>query len=331
MRRREFIRALAGGMATWPLALRAQQRTTPLVAVLSPTTDPPGPALPENIAALVRGLRAKGYVEGENIKFEFRFAGWRFDQLPRLASELVSLNPNVLFTHTTNGVLAAKAATKDIPIVIGAAGDLVNRGIVQSLARPGGNITGLTLLSNELDAKRIELIKEVVPGLRRIAILVNPKNPAWRSRPEDLLPLTKKLGIMLFRVDADSAAQIESAFSKIAGEGADAVLVENDALFGDPRNRDLIAGLAKRHRLPTIAESRLLADSGGLLSYGASIPSMFEYAASYVDKILKGAKPADLPVEQPTKFVLVINSKTAKAIGLTLLPTLLARADEVIE
>lgn len=331
MRRREFLGVVGGAAAVWPLVVQAQQRSLPLVAVLSPTDDPSGPALPENIAALVRGLRAKGYVEGENVRFEFRFAGWKLDQLPRLASELVSLKPAVLFTHTTNGVLAAKAATKDIPIVIGAAGDLVNRGVVQSLARPGGNVTGLTLLSNELDAKRIELIKEIVPGLQRIAILVNPKNPAWRNRPKDLLPLTKNLGITLFRVDADSEAQIESAFSKIAAERASAVLVENDALFGEPHNRDLIASLAKRHRIPTIAESRLFADYGGLVSYGASIQAMFEYAASYVDKILKGAKPADLPVEQPTKFVLVINSKTARTIGLAITPALVARADEVIE
>ena len=329
MKRREFI--LGSVAAAWPLVARAQRRAPPLVAVLSPTDDPPGPALPENIAAFVRGLRAKGYVEGENIRFEFRFAGWKLDQLPRLAAELVSLKPDVLFTHTTNGVLAAKAATKDIPIVAGAAGDLVNRGVVQSLARPGGNITGLTLLSNELDAKRIELIKQIVPGLQRVAILVNPENPAWRSRPTDLLPLTKNLGITLFRSDADSAAQIESAFSKIDAEGANAVLVENDALFGEPNNRDLIAGFAKRHWLPTIAESRLFADSGGLVSYGASVQAMFEYAASYVDKILKGAKPADLPVEQPTKFVLFINSKTARTIGLAITPALVARTDEVIE
>jgi putative ABC transport system substrate-binding protein len=190
----------------------------------------------------------------------------------------------------------------------------------------------LTLLSNELDAKRIELLKEVVPGTREIAILVNPKNPAWRGRPEDLLPLIKGLGISLSRADADSADQLEAAFAKIVAAGAGAVLVENDAMFTtEPRNRDLIAAIAKRHRLPTITESRLFADSGGLLAYGASIPAMFEYAANYIDKILKGAKAAGLPVEQPTKFVLVINLKTAKTIGITVPPSLLARADEVIE
>jgi ABC-type uncharacterized transport system substrate-binding protein len=303
----------------------------PLIAVLSPTADPPGPSLPENIAAFLRGLRAKGYVDGQNIKFEFRFAGWKLDQLPRLAADLVALKPDVLFTHTTNGVLAAKAATNDIPIVIGAAGDLVERGVVQSLARPGGNITGLTLLSNELDAKRIELLKQIVPTIRRIAILVNSSNPSWRGRPGDLLPLTSNLGVTLSRAEAASTDQIESAFAQIVASGAEGVLVENDALFSEPDNRKLIADVAKRHRLPTIAESRLLADSGGLLGYGVSVPAMFEYAAIYVDKILKGAKPADLPVEQPTKFVLVINSKTAKALSLNLPQTILAIADEVIE
>ena len=174
MRRREF-NALLGGAAVWPLTATAQQRTMPLIAILSPTADPPGPAFPENIAAFLRGLRAKGYIDGQNIKFEFRFAGWKLDQLPRLASELVALNPGILFTHTTNGVLAAKAATKDIPIVIGAAGELVQRGVIQSLARPGGNVTGLTLLSNELDAKRIEILKQIAPTVRQIAILVNSK------------------------------------------------------------------------------------------------------------------------------------------------------------
>jgi len=331
MNRRKLITLLGGAAAMSPLAARAQQRKMPLIAVLSPTDDPPGPALPENIAALVRGLKSKGYEDGKNIRLEFRFAGWSFDKLPRLASELVALNPDVLFTHTTNGVLAAKAATKDIPIVIGAAGELVNRGVIESLARPGGNVTGLTLLGTELDAKRVELIKEVVPDLRRMAILANPKNPVWRNRPGDLIPLVNHLGITLFRVDADSAAQIEGAFSKMSTERAGAVLVESDALFMDRRNRELIAGLAKQFRLPTISDNRLLAVSGGLIAYGASFPAMFEYAANYIDKILKGVKPADLPVEQPTKFVLVINSKTAETIGLTISPALVARADEVID
>jgi putative ABC transport system substrate-binding protein len=330
VRRREFITVVSGA-AAWPLTARAQERAIPLVAVLSPTADPPGPTLPENISAFLRGLRSKGYVDEHNIKIEFRFAGWKLDQLPRLAFELVALKPDVLFTHTTNGVLAAKAATMEIPIVIGAAGDLVDRGVVQSLARPGGNITGLTLLSKELDVKRIELLKQIVPSIRHVAIVVNPNNPSWRRRPEDLLSLTNNLGVRLSKAEVASTDQIEVAFDQIKASGADGVLVENDALFSEPGNRQLIADAAKRQRLPTIAENRLFAESGGLLSYGASIPGMFEYAANYVDKILKGAKPADLPVEQPTKFVLVINSKTAKALDLKLLPTVVAVADEVIE
>jgi putative ABC transport system substrate-binding protein len=328
MRRREFF-GLLSGVAAWPLAANAQQRI-PLIAVLSPTADPPGPTFPENIAAFLRGLRARGYVEGQNIKLEFRFAGWKFDELPRLASELVALKPDIIFTHTTNGVLAAKAATKEIPVVIGAAGELVDRGVVQSLAHPGGNITGLTLLSNELDAKRIEILKQIVPSAKRIAILVNPNNPSWQGRPDNLSSLTSNLNVKLSRAEAGSGNQIETAFAQIAASGANGVLVENDALFTEPANRTLIADAAKRHRLPTISENRLLADAGLLLGYGASIPAMFEYAATYVDKVLKGAKPADLPVEQPTKFILVINSKTAKELGLNLPPTVLAIADEVM-
>lgn len=331
MNRRTFIVVLTGGFVSKPTMVSAQQRKVPLVAILSPAADPPGPELPENIAALVRGLKSKGYEDGKNIRFQFRFAGWRFDQLSRLAAELVSLKPDVIFTHTTNGVLAAKAATRDIPIVIGAAGDLVNRGVIESLSRPGGNVTGLTLLGTELDAKRVELMKQAVPGLQRMAILANPKNPVWRNRPTDLLPLVGHLGITFIRVDAASTAQIESAFPTIAAEKAGAVLVESDALFTEPSNRELIMNSAKRLRLPTISDNRLFADAGGLIAYGVSFPAMFEYAATYVDKILKGAKPADLPVEQPTKFELIINLKTAKALGLQIPTSFLLRADEVIE
>jgi putative tryptophan/tyrosine transport system substrate-binding protein len=183
--------------------------------------------------------------------------------------------------------------------------------VVQSLARPGGNITGLTLLSSELDAKRLEMLKNALPAIQRVAVLVNPGNPSWRKRPDDLLPLTKTLMIELSRTDVRSADELESAFAKIAAAGTNGVLVENDALFNEPGNRDQIARVATRNRLPTISENRALAHAGGLLGYGASLPAMFEYAASYVEKILKGAKPADLPVEQPTKFELVINIKAA--------------------
>lgn len=196
MRRRDFI-AVLGSAAAMPFPARAQLLPMPLMGVLSPTLDPAGSVLPDNIAALVRGMRARGYVEGHNIKFEFRFAGWTLDRLLDLAVELAALNPDVIFTHTTNGVLAAKAATNDIPIVVGAAGDLVNRGLVRSLARPESNITGLTLLTNELDAKRIELLTETVPALQRIAILVNPKNPVWQERPADLVPLIQHLRVAI--------------------------------------------------------------------------------------------------------------------------------------
>lgn len=329
MKRRAFIAGLCGAV-TWPLVSRGQSRL-PLVAVLSPVGTPTDSTLPDNINAFVRGLRARGYVDGQNVNIEFRFAGGQLDRLPRLATELVALKPDVLFTHTTNGVLAAKAATKNIPIVIGAAGDLVDRKVVESLARPGGNITGLTLLSRELDAKRLELLKDALPTIQRIAVLANPGNPSWRGRPDDLIPLTKSLMIILSRADAGSTVELEAAFAKIATTGANAVLVENDALFNEPGNRELIARIAMRNRLPTISENRALADAGGLLGYGASLPAMFEYAATYVDKILKGAKPVELPVEQPTKFELVVNLKTAKAIGVTLPTSILLRADEVIE
>jgi putative ABC transport system substrate-binding protein len=329
LRRRDLITLLGGAAMAWPLAARAQQQAMPLIAVLSPASSQGG--LPDNIAAFVRGLRAHGYEGGKTVKLEFRFADWQFDRLPRLAAELVALNPNILFTHTTNGVNAAQTATRDIPIVVGAAGDLVARRVVKSLARPGGNITGLTLLSVELDAKRVELLKEVLPTIQHVAILVNPVNPAWQGRPGDLVPLTRGLGVALHRVDARSPEDLDGAFAAIVSARANAILVENDALFTDPRNRKTIADMARHHRLPTICENRALAASGGLLSYGASIPAMFEYSATYVDKILKGARPGELPVEQPTRFELVINVKTAKELGIEIPPTLLVRADEVIE
>jgi putative ABC transport system substrate-binding protein len=327
--RRKFLATLGGAAAAWPLAARAQQLAMPLIAVLSPTTSQGG--LPDNIAAFVRGLRALGHEDGKTIKLEFRFADWQADRLPRLAAELVALNPNILFTHTTNGVNAARAATSDIPIVVGAAGDLLERGVIKSLARPGGNITGLTLLSVELDAKRVEFLKEVLPTTQRVAILVNPANPAWQRRPGDLVHLTNGLGVALHRVDARSPEDFDGAFAAIVSARANALLVENDALFTNTRNLKIIADMARRHRLPTICENRALTAAGGLLSYGASIPAMFEYSATYVDKILKGARPGELPVEQPTKFELIINLKAAAAIGLEVPPTLIARADEVIE
>jgi len=330
MDRRAFVTMCSSAVALWPVTASTQQRTVPLVAILSPNDSGSlGPG--GTIAALVRGLRSKGYKDGQTIKLEFRFADWKFDLLPRLALELVALNPDVLFTHTTNGVQAAMAATKNIPIVVGAAGDLYERGVVQSLAHPGGNVTGLTLLSKELDIKRIDILTQIVPTIRHVAILLNPENPSWQGRPNDLLSLTSNLRVTLSKAEASSADQLETAFARIGAGGADAVLVENDALFSEVGNSKLIADAAKRYRLPTIAENRLLAESGVLLGYGASIPAMFEYAANYVDSILKGAKPADLPVERPNKFVLVINSQTAKALGLSLPPTILAVADEVIE
>src|SRR5215510_6555125 len=281
------------------------------------------------IEAFQLGLRELGYVEGKNIFIDYRFAEGKYDRFSDLAAELVSLKPDVIFTHTTPGALAAKKATTTIPIVIAAVRDVERRGIVASLARPGGNITGLTLFGVELDGKRLELLTEAVPKITRVGVLIIPTNPSFREHVRALAHASDVLRLRLDRVEVVDPIEMESVFSVMAKNRDDAVLVTNDAILHNHRKR--IAELAAKHRLPSVAELREFAEDGGLMAYGPDLSSMFRRAAVYVDKILKGTKPSDLPIERPTKFELVINLKTANQIGLTIPPNVLARADKVIK
>ena len=292
------------------------------IAILSPSTRPRSV-----IEALRQELRDLGYMEGQNVHFEDRYADFKAERLPQLAAELVKLKPDVIFTHSVTGATAAKQATTTIPIVIGAAGDLVQDGIVASLARPGGNITGITLLSSDLEGKRLELLKEASRKLSRVAVLVNSNNPAWERYPQILEPAARALGLKLQRVEVGNPADFDRAFSTIVQNDADGILVVTDAMFTDQTR---ITEFAVKHRLSSISELPRFAEAGGLIQYGLSIPDMGRRAAALVDKILKGAKPADLPVQRPTKFEFLINLKTAKQIGLTIPPEMLARADKVI-
>jgi putative tryptophan/tyrosine transport system substrate-binding protein len=325
MKTKILISALTATILVISHIAEAQQAKIPRIGILS--TRSPGPL--EIFDAFHQGLRNLGYVEGKNIVTEYRFAEEKYDRLPALMAELVSLKPDVILTHTTPGALAAKKATTTIPIVIGAANDLVERRIVASLARPGGNITGLTFFTLELDNKRLELLKEAVPKIFRVAVLVNPANPAWNSYPSNMEDLARTLRVHLQRVEASNVEEIEAALSELTKRNVNALLSVNDTVFGAHRRR--IVDLAAKNNLPSIAERREFSEEGGLIAYGVDIPAMFRRAAVYVDKILKGTKPSDLPIERPSKFEFVINLKTAKKIGVTIPQSVLFRADKVIK
>ena len=274
----------------------AQKRKVYRIAILAAGRPGPSPI----IDALRQGLRDLGYIEGQNIIIEYRYAERRYDRLPRLAAEVVRLKPDVIVTSTTPGVRAAKRATKSIPIVVGAAGGLVRKGFVKSLSRPGGNITGLTFHSqSELNNIQLEILKEAVPKISRVALLLNPDNTSGDPILK-LRDVSRALGVQILRVDARGANEFEAAFSAMTKGGADALLMANDLVFN--QNRKRIAELALKHHLPTIAQRPVFAEAGGLMSYGSSIQDMWRRAATMVDKILKGTKPADIPVERPKKF-----------------------------
>ncbi len=281
------------------------------------------------LKALEEGLRERGYVVGRDIVIEYRFADGKAERLPDLAAELVRLNVDVIVTSATPATLAAKNATTTIPIVMAAVGDPVGAGLVGSLARPGGNITGLSLLNPALSGKRVELLKEILPGATRLGVLGNPTNPWTALMVREIEVAARTLGMQLQRLEAERPTDFEAAFGAATRGRAAALLVLEDPLMF--AYRPTIVGLAARSRLPAAYGLREFVDAGGLMSYGASAPDLFRRAATYVDKILKGGKPADLPVEQPTKFELVINLKTAKALGLKIPPSVLIRADEVIQ
>ncbi len=315
---------LALGLLAAPLAADAQRASRLYrVGYLSPDS---GPSLYSE--AFKQGLRDLGWVEGRDIAVEYGWAGERRERLADLAAELVRLKVDVILAATTPAALAAKKMTKTIPIVIPVANDPVGTGLVESLARPGGNVTGSSLLAHEITTKRLELLKEVAPGIARMAALVNPTHPGSVAELKEVEVAARVLGLQLQVLKVRNPFDLDSAFSAVTRERAEGLIVLFDRLFVTEATR--IADLAAKHRVPAIHFTKEFANAGGLMAYGANIPDLYRRAAIYVDKILKGAKPADLPVEQPTRFELVINLKTAKALGLTIPQSVLIRADEVI-
>ena len=327
MNRREFITLLGGAAAAWPLAARAQRPSMPIVGVLSSSSQDRhfGVFWP----ALREGLNETGWIEGQNVAIEHRWADGQYDKLPALASELVHLQVAVLIAAPLPSALAAKSATTRIPIVFTSGGDAVKYGLVASLNRPGGNVTGVNQLSNALGAKRLELAVALVPGTKRIALLVNPINANAEPVAADLQSAVRARGTRLDVLAASNEREIDTVFEKLAGDRPDILVVSPDPLFLN--RRDQIAALTIHDAVSTIFPWRDYVTAGGLISYGTSLREVYRQAGEYAGRILKGAKPAELPVVQPTKFELVINLKTAKALGLEIPPTLLALADEVIE
>jgi putative tryptophan/tyrosine transport system substrate-binding protein len=326
MRRREFI-TLLGGTAAWPLAARAQQTAVPVVGFLD-SGSPEG--MTANLAAFHQGLLEIGYIEGQNVAVEYRWAQGHFDQLPGLASELV--HRKVAVIAATRGPLparAAKAATSTIPIVFQSGSDPVRDGLVASLNRPGGNVTGASRLSIDLIPKRLGLMTEVVPKLTKIALLLNPISPQADLVVQEMQEPTRSLGLQLFIAKASTANELDAAFATVKESGAGALIVAVDPLFASRREKIVALGL--QNVIPGSFAERESVIAGGLMSYAASFSDSFRQVGVYVGRILKGASPADLPVQQPVKFDLIINLKTAKALGLEVPPRLLALADEVIE
>jgi putative ABC transport system substrate-binding protein len=323
VRRREFITLLAGAAGAWPLAVRAQQfGKTPRVGVLVSLSAPHPFA-----EAFRSGMRDLGYIEGRNVEFEWRYANAQFSRAVELAAELVRLQVDVIAAYHTPAVKAAMNATKTIPIVMSPAGAPLEMGLVESLARPGGTVTGLSNMEAELGGKRLDLLREVIPRLGRVAVLALKTDPFTASFVQDLQTAATRLGLHLHPVMVNGPGEFEDAFMAMSAAGDKAVIIQPNFL---PQTEAIVA-LAAKHRLPTLSSYRDTTRAGGLISYSADHAAHFRRAAIFVDKILRGAKPAELPVEQPTKFELVINLKTAKALGLEIPPTLLARADEVIE
>jgi putative tryptophan/tyrosine transport system substrate-binding protein len=326
IRRREFISLLAGAAAAWPLAVRAQQLgKLPTIGFLGQSTRSAGS---EWVAAFGQRLRELGWIEGRTITIEYRWAEGREERFAQGAAELARLKVDVIVTSGTQSVMACKQATSVIPIVFATAGNPVGSGLVASLARPGGNVTGLATLAADLAGKRLELLREVVLGLRRLAIMGNVGNPFTVLELREVQAVAGTLGLEVLPFEIRGAQDIAPAFEMLKGR-ADALYVCTDALA--TTNRIRINTLALGARLPTMHGTRDYVEAGGLMSYGPNFPDLFRRAADYVDKILHGVKAGDIPVEQPTKFDLVVNLTTAKALGLDLQPTLLTRADEVLE
>jgi putative ABC transport system substrate-binding protein len=326
VKRRDFITLLGGAAAAWPLAARAQQPgKLPTIGFLGATTRL---GASQWVAAFVQRLRELGRIEGRNLAIEYRWTEGHDERLAEIAAEFVRLKVDVIVTHSAAPVFAAKEATSTIPIVIGVAADPVGTGLVASLARPGGNVTGLSTQYTDLAPKKVEVLREALPGLRRLAIMANIDAPGAMLEMGAAQAAGRKLGLDVTAVEIQQTEDIVPAIESVSGR-ADALYVCSDPLF--VTNRIRINTMALGGRLPTMHGYREHVEAAGLMSYGADFPDLFRRAADFVDKILRGANPADLPVEQPTKFNLVVNLITARALGLNLPPTLLARADEVIE
>jgi len=324
LRRREFITML-GGAATWPLVAGAQQAgkvwRIGLLAAARPT--------PAMLNAFRSGLSEFGYIDGQNLSIEVRWPQGPFEQNPGVAVDLVRENVDVILAWTTPAVIAARRATSTIPIVMVGVGDPVGQGFVASLARPGGNVTGVSNISSDLSGKLVELLVEIVPGIKRLGLVRNPDNPQVTVQLRETEEAVRALGLQLEIVEAVAAEDFDSAFARLSTQGVKGVVLLADASLIEYRGR--IAELAQKVGLPTVFQRQENVEAGGLLSYGPNLNGQLRQAAFYVDRVFKGTKPADLPVMQPTKFELVINLKTAKALGLTVPPNLLATADEVIE
>jgi putative ABC transport system substrate-binding protein len=329
MKRREFITLLGGTAATWPLAARAQQPAGRVYRV-GYLGIPSREQAPHLIKAFEEGLRSLGYRVGDNVAIEYRFANGELERLPALAAELVRLGVGVIVAASNPSTVAAMKTTTTIPVVMIGGVDPVSTGLIASLARPGGNVTGLTSdAGGEILGKRFELLKEIIPNLSRVGILFNPDVAFNRSRQTSMTETARTLGLTTIPVEARGLDALEQAFALMVRERAQAFVMQGDSVLFN--NRGQIAEMALRNRLPAASLQKEYADAGFLLTYGAVTRDIYRRAAGFVDKIFKGAKPADLPVEQPTKFELVVNLKTAKALGIDVPPTLLTRADEVIE
>jgi putative ABC transport system substrate-binding protein len=324
--RREFITLLGGGAATWPLAARAQQAAMPVIGLLYGASPDP---VAHRLRAFRQGLKDSGYVEGENVAIEYRWAENQFDRLPEMVADLIRRQVTVIAALNTVAAVAAKAASATIPIVFIAQEDPVRLGLVASLARPGGNLTGVNFFNSELTAKRLALLHELVPTANRVGVLVNPADVLTETTLRDVQPAARAIGLQIQVVNASTSGEIDAAFAAFVREQVDALFVGPGGLFSSRRVH--IANQAMRQGIPATYTQREFPEIGGLMSYGTNLADSWRQIGVYAGRVLKGAKPADLPVVQSTKLELVINAQTARLLGLTIPPGLLAIADEVIE